>query len=419
MESKNGKLFVGGISEETNEKALKWHFSEYGKVKSCEVIKHRMTGQPRGFGFVTFEDPSVVDKVLQDRHAILGRLVEVKVARPKGERQQNCCCQSCFHLRQQENNGISGSTYYGGCNTHFKTKKIFVGGLPSNLTKEEFKRYFERFGTIEEVIMIYDKENNRPRGFGFITFDSEETVDIVLQMRYHGLNNKLVEVKRAKPKHRCINELRFGGWSTFGGFGDYSPYANCFSCCAACALRSGYYYGTGAYSSVYNGVGYETSSGMPHFYQNSPVSYGSLGSYPTYIDGGAYATYWDTQLLDMTHAFVSTYKCEPNGDDTCGDAELPDIASKAWGPGGLVSESIGAEEKKGVDNQSRPQKSSYETSVMPVPSNTLNENDDGGQVEVQTNTSLPCFDADNGSENNGANSLGLATLVDSQKDSGQ
>ena len=38
-------------------------------------MKDRYTGQPRGFGFITYADPSVVDKVIEDDHVINGKQV--------------------------------------------------------------------------------------------------------------------------------------------------------------------------------------------------------------------------------------------------------------------------------------------------------------------------------------------------------
>uniref|UniRef100_A0A4W5L738 RRM domain-containing protein n=1 Tax=Hucho hucho TaxID=62062 RepID=A0A4W5L738_9TELE len=43
----------------------------------------KYSGQPRGFGFVTFEDPSVIERVLSDTHTLDGRNVEVKRAVPR------------------------------------------------------------------------------------------------------------------------------------------------------------------------------------------------------------------------------------------------------------------------------------------------------------------------------------------------
>lgn len=81
-----------------------------------------------------------------------------------------------------------------------RTKKIFVGGLASTLTESDFKKYFDQFGTITDVVVMHDHNTQRPRGFGFITYDSEEAVEKVLYKSFHELNGKMVEVKRAVPK---------------------------------------------------------------------------------------------------------------------------------------------------------------------------------------------------------------------------
>ena len=40
-------------------------------------MKDRHTGQPRGFGFVTYADPSVIEKVIQDKHVFDGKTVSL------------------------------------------------------------------------------------------------------------------------------------------------------------------------------------------------------------------------------------------------------------------------------------------------------------------------------------------------------
>ena len=40
------------------------------------IMKDRYTGQPRGFGFITYADPSVVDRVIEDTHVINGKQVK-------------------------------------------------------------------------------------------------------------------------------------------------------------------------------------------------------------------------------------------------------------------------------------------------------------------------------------------------------
>lgn len=40
----HGKIFVGGLSWQTTEESLRWHFEQYGPVLSVEVMRDRNTG---------------------------------------------------------------------------------------------------------------------------------------------------------------------------------------------------------------------------------------------------------------------------------------------------------------------------------------------------------------------------------------
>ncbi|XWS09716.1 hypothetical protein CRYUN_Cryun39dG0013100 [Craigia yunnanensis] len=184
MESDLGKLFIGGISWDTDEERLKEYFRKYGEVVEAMIMRDRVTGRARGFGFVVFADPAIAERVIMDKHMIDGRMVEAKKAVPRDDQ----------HILNRNMSGITGSPTPG------RTKKIFVGGLASTVTEGDFKNYFDQFGTITDVVVMYDHNTQRPRGFGFITYDSEEAVDRVLHKTFHELNGKLVEVKRAVPK---------------------------------------------------------------------------------------------------------------------------------------------------------------------------------------------------------------------------
>ncbi|XP_020574527.1 heterogeneous nuclear ribonucleoprotein 1-like [Phalaenopsis equestris] len=187
MESDLGKLFVGGISWDTNEDRLREYFENFGEVVEAVIMKDRTTGRKRGFGFVVFADPAVAERVLLEKHQIDGRMVEAKKAIPRDDQ---------HILLNRNNSSLPGSPVPS------RTKKIFVGGLASTVTEAEFRKYFEQFGTITDVVVMYDHNTQRPRGFGFITFDSEDTVDKVLHKTFHELNGKMVEVKRAVPKEQ-------------------------------------------------------------------------------------------------------------------------------------------------------------------------------------------------------------------------
>ena len=75
MDSDKGKLFIGGISWETTEEKPKEYFENYGDVVQTMVMRDKTTGRPKGFGFVVFADPSILDRLLQDKHTIDARTV--------------------------------------------------------------------------------------------------------------------------------------------------------------------------------------------------------------------------------------------------------------------------------------------------------------------------------------------------------
>ena len=77
MQSDLGKLFIGGISWDTNEDRLREYFRNYGEVVEAVIMKDRTTGRARGFGFIVFADPAVAERVVMEKHLIDGRMVKV------------------------------------------------------------------------------------------------------------------------------------------------------------------------------------------------------------------------------------------------------------------------------------------------------------------------------------------------------
>ncbi|KAL0733867.1 hypothetical protein Bca4012_010077 [Brassica carinata] len=68
--SSPGKLFVGGVSWETTEETFAKYFEKFGEVVDSVIMRDRMTGKPRGFGFVTFAYSDVEENVLEEEHVI-------------------------------------------------------------------------------------------------------------------------------------------------------------------------------------------------------------------------------------------------------------------------------------------------------------------------------------------------------------
>ncbi|CAG7907791.1 unnamed protein product [Brassica rapa] len=283
MESDQGKLFIGGISWDTDENLLREYFSNYGEVLQVTVMREKATGRPRGFGFVSFSDPAVIDRLLQSKHHIDNRDVDVKRA-----------------MSREEQSPGGGSRPVGSFD-NVRTKKIFVGGLPPALTSDEFRAYFETYGPVSDAVIMIDQTTQRPRGFGFVSFDSEDSVDLVLHKTFHDLNGKQVEVKRALPKDANPGVVGGGGGRGGGGFSGYggggyegrvdsSRYLPPQNAGSGYPPYGGSGYGTTGYGYGSNGVGYGgfggygNPSGAP--YGNPGVAGAGFGSDPRSSWGG-------------------------------------------------------------------------------------------------------------------------------------
>ncbi|XP_069468889.1 RNA-binding motif protein, X chromosome-like isoform X4 [Ambystoma mexicanum] len=77
-----GKLFIGGLNPETNEKALESCFGKYGRIAEVLLMKDRETSKSRGFAFVTFESPADAKDAARDMNgkALDGKPIKVEQA---------------------------------------------------------------------------------------------------------------------------------------------------------------------------------------------------------------------------------------------------------------------------------------------------------------------------------------------------
>jgi RNA recognition motif-containing protein len=81
------KLYVGGLPYATTEDELQSHFAQAGQVESAIIIKDKMSGRSKGFGFVemsTDEEAKKAMEMFADQE-FGGRKLTVNEARPKEE----------------------------------------------------------------------------------------------------------------------------------------------------------------------------------------------------------------------------------------------------------------------------------------------------------------------------------------------
>ena len=84
----SNKLFVGNLSFNTTENDLNDAFAAHGTVTETNLMMDRMSGRPRGFGFVTTSTAEEAQKAIAALNGaqLDGRALTVNVAKPREER---------------------------------------------------------------------------------------------------------------------------------------------------------------------------------------------------------------------------------------------------------------------------------------------------------------------------------------------
>ena len=108
--------------------------------------------------------------------------------------------------------------------------KLFVGGLPPDLTDDEFRQHFAAYGTLSDCTIMRDSLTGTSRGFGFIVFESGNCAQQCLGSAPHQLRGKVVDAKLAVPRDRMGSQpgqggggRPMGGMMTGGRGGGYGP----------------------------------------------------------------------------------------------------------------------------------------------------------------------------------------------------
>jgi len=275
-QDKSTTLFVGGLPQDCQPQELMDYFSQFGPISNADVKMDPVTGRSRGFGFITFSDGQSVDQVVANAasHTIRDKWVDVKVydkgsanagkegggkkggkgfGKGKGPQPAYQAYQPAPQLAP------SYGAPMGGGKDSAKAQTLFVGGLPSTITAQDFEAYFGMYGQIASAEVKMDPVTMKPRGFGFVEYvDPESVRQCLANATAHTIHDKWIDVKvyNAPGGGKGGGKGPGGGkgkgppqpaYTPFGGGGAAGPYAAYGARAAAPAY--------GAAPSAYGGYG--------------------------------------------------------------------------------------------------------------------------------------------------------------------
>lgn len=216
------KIFVGGLSQHTTDDGLRHYFNQFGPVQ--EIILRKDPYSPnlnRGFGFVIFATKEGIDATLknQDNHNLDGKRIHVEKSKP-----------------------------LVGVDTN--ATKIFVTNLAKDTTVESLKEFFSKYGNVTDASVVVDRSSQESRGFGFVAFDSEQSMNNVFNAGLITWNGRTLEIRKAMAKHlqakMRLARMQGQEWGSAGA-GGYGPIRG---------PRGGAGYGRGYEASPYGYGGY-------------------------------------------------------------------------------------------------------------------------------------------------------------------
>ncbi|XP_022986538.1 polyadenylate-binding protein RBP47-like [Cucurbita maxima] len=219
-------IFVGDLAADVTDAMLQETFSsKYTSVKGAKVVIDSNSGRSKGYGFVRFGDESERTRAVTEMNGIYcsSRPMRIGVATPKKASgyQQGYSSQALVLAGGHANGmAVQGSQSDGESNN----TTIFVGGLDSDVSDEDLRQPFSKFGEIVSVKIPIGK------GCGFVQFANRKNAEDAIQ----GLNGTVIGKQTVRlswgrstgnkqwrgDSNNQWNGGRYGGQG-YGGYGGY------------------------------------------------------------------------------------------------------------------------------------------------------------------------------------------------------
>ncbi|KAL1888745.1 Protein phosphatase PP2A regulatory subunit B [Sporothrix stenoceras] len=181
-----GNIFIKNLDAAIDNKALHDTFAAFGNILSCKVAQDEH-GASKGYGFVHYETDEAAQQAIKNVNGMLLNEKKVYVGHhiPKKDRQSK--------FEEMKANYTN----------------IYIKNLNPDVTDEEFRELFEKYGTVTSSTIARDQDTGKSRGFGFINFTAHEAAAAaVAELNERDFHGQELYVGRAQKKHEREEELR-------------------------------------------------------------------------------------------------------------------------------------------------------------------------------------------------------------------
>lgn len=93
-------------------------------------------------------------------------------------------------------------------------KKLYVGNLEYGVTEDTLRSFIEEKGiNVKEIRIIVDKYSGKPKGFGFVEFDTEEqaqaAIDALNEQEFNGRKLTVNKARKMEPRKDNFRDRRY------------------------------------------------------------------------------------------------------------------------------------------------------------------------------------------------------------------
>jgi len=193
-------VFIGSISDNANEQTLRDILGQYGNIQGVKFLwTDRTYGIHKGVAFVEFANTEEAHAALAASGTdIDGKTIRVSMASDKPDQ------------RQRTPRAFQDPA-----------KTVYVGNISFEVAEDELRQAFATCGNITNIRIPKYQDTGKPRGFAYVTFDSEEAKENAMQCNGMDLGGRPLRVQNTIDRstvEQSSEQRRGGQGSRNGGY---------------------------------------------------------------------------------------------------------------------------------------------------------------------------------------------------------